>query len=77
MFGQKKAKGLKIIIVGCSRVGETLVEELCNEGHDITIVDTDRDKVNEITGIYDIMGVVGNGASFGVQLDAGIKDANP
>ena len=76
MFGQKKAKGLKIIIVGCSRVGETLVEELCNEGHDITIVDTDRDKINEITGIYDIMGVVGNGASFGVQLEAGIKEAN-
>ena len=76
MFGQKKAKGLKIIIVGCSRVGETLIEELCNEGHDVTIVDTDRDKINEITGIYDIMGVVGNGASFGVQLEAGIKDAN-
>jgi trk system potassium uptake protein TrkA len=76
MFGQKKAKGLKIIIVGCSRVGETLIEELCSEGHDITIVDTDRDKINEITGIYDIMGVVGNGASFGVQLEAGIKEAN-
>ena len=76
MFGQKKTKGLKIIIVGCSRVGETLVEELTLEGHDITIVDKDRDKVNELTGIYDIMGVVGNGASFGVQLEAGIKDAN-
>lgn len=76
MFGQKKAKGLKIIIVGCSRVGETLIEELSLEGHDITIVDKDRDKVNELTGIYDIMGVVGNGASFGVQLEAGIKDAN-
>lgn len=76
MFHQKKAKGLNIIIVGCSRVGTTLVEELSLEGHDITIVDKDRDKVNEITGLYDIMGVVGNGASFGVQVEAGIKDAN-
>ena len=76
MFGQKKAKGLKIIIVGCSRVGETLIEELSLEGHDITIVDKDREKVSEITSLYDIMGVVGNGASFGVQLEAGIKDAN-
>ncbi len=76
MFHQKKAKGLNIIIVGCSRVGKTLVEELSAEGHDITIVDKDRDKVNEITGMYDIMGVVGNGASFGVQVEAGIKEAN-
>ena len=76
MFGQKKTKGLKIIIVGCSRVGETLIEELALEGHDITIVDKDREKVSEITSLYDIMGVVGNGASFGVQLEAGIKDAN-
>ncbi|MBR1763501.1 MAG: Trk system potassium transporter TrkA [Eubacterium sp.] len=76
MFHQKKAKGLNIIIVGCSRVGKTLVEELSAEGHDITIVDKDRDKINEITGMYDIMGVVGNGASFGVQVEAGIKEAN-
>ena len=76
MFRQKKAKGLNIIIVGCSRVGLTLVEQLSAEGHDITIVDKDREKVNEITGMFDIMGVVGNGASFGVQVEAGIKDAN-
>ena len=76
MFHQKKTKGLNIIIVGCSRVGLTLVEQLSAEGHDITIVDTDRSKINEVTSLYDIMGVVGNGASFGVQLDAGIKEAN-
>lgn len=76
MFGQKKAKGLNIIIVGCGRVGATLVEELSAEGHDITVIDKDREKIEEITNLYDIMGIVGNGASFGIQIDAGIKDAN-
>ena len=73
---KKKTKGLKIIIVGCGRVGLTLVEQLSAEGHDITIIDKDAKTVGEICDLYDIMGVVGNGASFGVQIDAGIKDAN-
>ena len=77
MFGQKKnTKGLNIIIVGCGRVGATLVEQLTEEGHDITIIDKDAKRVNELCDLYDIMGVVGNGASFGVQIDAGIKDSN-
>ena len=76
MFGQKKPKGLNIIIVGCGRVGSTLVEQLSAEGHDITIIDTDAAKVKEISDLYDVMGIVGNGASFGVQIEAGIKEAN-
>lgn len=76
MSSQKKANGLNIIIVGCGRVGATLVEQLSAEGHDITIVDKNAEKVKEITDQYDIMGVVGNGASFGVQIEAGIKEAD-
>ena len=77
MFGQKKkAEGLRIIIVGCGRVGSTLVEQLSEVGHDITIIDKNAKRVSELCDLYDIMGIVGNGASFGVQIDAGIKDAN-
>ena len=76
MFGQKKPKGLNIIIVGLGRVGSTLVEQLSAEGHDITIIDKDHNRVKEIADLYDVMGIAGNGASFGVQMEAGIKDAN-
>ena len=34
-----KNKGLSIIIVGCGKVGTTLVEQLSREGHDITVID--------------------------------------
>lgn len=76
MFGRKKAKGLNIIIVGCGRVGTTLVERLSAEGHDITIIDKKADALTELTNLYDVMGVVGNGASFTVQKEAGITEAN-
>lgn len=78
LFSRKEAssKGLKIIIVGCGSVGKTLVEQLIAENHDITVVDKNSSKVAEITNIYDVLGVVGNGSSFTVQKDAGIKDAD-
>ena len=69
-------KGLKIIIVGCGKVGTTLVEQLSKEGHDIIIIDKNAKKVQEIANMYDIMGIVGNGASYSVQMEAGIENAD-
>ena len=71
-----KSKGLSIIIVGCGKVGITLVEQLSREGHDITVIDKDRALVEYMSGTYDVMGVVGNGASYSTQREAGIKDAD-
>lgn len=68
--------GLKIVIIGCGKVGQTLVEQLSNEGHDITIVDTVSSKVQQISNLFDVMGVIGNGASLEVQKDAGIPEAD-
>ena len=40
MFKSKKnTNGLNIIIVGCGKVGLTLIEQLTKEGHDITVID--------------------------------------
>ena len=69
-------KGLKIIIVGCGKVGSTLVEQLVLEGHDITVIDKDIEKVAELTNLYDIMGLEGNGASYSVQIEAGIENTD-
>lgn len=70
------SKRLNIIIVGCGQVGSTLVAELSSEGHDITVIDKKPQVVQELTNHYDVMGLVGNGASFGTQIEAGIKSAN-
>lgn len=78
MFKKKNPvkEGLTIIIVGCGKVGATLVEQLSKEGHDITIIDKDASKVQEIANYYDIMGLAGNGASYSVQIEAGIKNTD-
>jgi len=72
----KKIQGLKIIIVGCGKVGTTLVERLSKENHDITVVDIDPQIVQRVAGTYDVMGIPGNGASYNVQIDAGIENAD-
>lgn len=69
-------QGLRIIIVGCGKVGATLIEQLTREGHDITIIDQNPYKVQEITNQYDIMGLTGNGASYNVQIEAGIENTD-
>ena len=77
MFGHNNDKdGLNIIIVGCGKVGSALVEQLSKEGHYITIIDKNPEKIQSLTNLYDIMGIVGNGASYSVQMEAGIEDAD-
>lgn len=76
-MSQKRDKqGLKIIIVGAGNVGSTLVEQLAHEGHDITIIDIVARKIQTITDNYDVMGIVGNGASYSVLMEAGIEQAD-
>jgi len=67
---------MQIIVVGCGKVGATLAEQLSNETHDITIVDTNAEKVQKLANAYDVMGVVGNGASYSTLMEAGIEVAD-
>ena len=47
-------QGLKIIIIGCGKVGRTLVEQLSQEGHDITIIDKNRERISQLANLYDV-----------------------
>ncbi len=67
---------MQIIIVGCGNVGATLTEQLSQEGHNITVIDMDAQRAESVANRFDVMGVVGNGASFNVQNEAGIEDAD-
>lgn len=73
---KKETPGLNIIIVGAGKVGYNLVEHLSHEGHDITIIDQNPARIQDITNLYDIMGLVGNGASYTTQKEAGIEGAD-
>ena len=78
MFQSKNTthRGLNIIIVGYGKVGSALIEQLSQEGHDITLIDTNSEKIQAATNLYDIMGITGNGASYSVQMEAGVEGAD-
>ena len=67
---------MKVIIVGCGKVGSSLAEELSNENHELTIIDTDQVRLHRTTDSIDAMGIVGDGVDYKVLLDAGIQEAD-
>ncbi len=62
---------MKVIIVGCGKVGENLTQLLSREGHDVTVVDSDANLVENIVNEYDVQGVCDNGVSADVLSEAG------
>ena len=67
---------MKIIIVGCGRVGRTIARQLEKEGHSITVIDTDGEALQAIAGTQNIMALEGNGATFSTLTDAGVADCD-
>ena len=67
---------MNIIIVGCGKVGCTLVEALSSENHDIVVIDSRPEKVSALTDTVDVMGIVGNGVSHTTLKQAGIETAD-
>ena len=67
---------MNIIIVGCGKVGSTLAEQLCNEEHQVVVIDTNSDKIQQLSEDLDLLGITGNGSSIGVLSEAGVKEAD-
>ena len=67
---------MKIVIIGVGTVGETILKNLSNERHTITIIDEDKDIVENLIEKYDVSGIVGNGACMDIQTEANMKDAD-
>ena len=67
---------MKIIIIGLGTIGKTILKSLSGEGHTITIIDQDKDKIESLIEKYDVYGVVGNGACMDIQREAHAEDAD-
>ena len=67
---------MKIIIVGCGKIGSTIARELNDEGHHIVVIDKNPQAVENLTGSIDMMGITGNGASFEILQEAEIENAD-
>lgn len=67
---------MKIIIVGCGKVGSDIASKLAKEKHDIVLIDLKEEVVNTLSNEYDALGLVGNGASFSILKQAGVEDSD-
>ncbi len=67
---------MHIVIVGGGKVGNTLVEQLSKEGHDIVLIDTNSKVVNKNINTFDCIGFVGNGATYDIQVEAGVEETD-
>lgn len=67
---------MKIIILGAGQVGGTLAEHLASEANDITVVDTDPDRLRALGDRLDIRTIQGRGSFPTVLRQAGADDAD-
>lgn len=65
---------MKIIILGAGRVGQAVADSLVLERNDITVIDTDKERLRELESRYDLRGVLGNGTDPTVLAEAGAQD---
>lgn len=67
---------MKAIIVGGGKVGFSLASSLCQEGHDVTVIDTDRSRLDLMEEHLNISTVHGNAARLETlaQADAAHTD---
>lgn len=67
---------MKIVIVGCGKIGTALIESLIAEGHDVVAVDKSPAVLAEITNTYDVMTACGNGTDWDLLVEVGIESAD-
>lgn len=67
---------MQIVIIGNGVVGDTLIASICEEGHNVTVIDENPALIDEVVNKYDVFGIVGNGASVEVQRQAGVKECD-
>lgn len=67
---------MNIVIIGLGNIGKTILHNLADDDHTITIIDENKSTVEDLIERYDVQGVVGNGACLDIQKEAGMADAD-
>jgi trk system potassium uptake protein TrkA len=67
---------MRVLIMGCGRVGAGLATQLANEGHDVTILDTDAFAFQRLLPEFSGRRLVGSGTDDRMLIEAGIREAD-
>jgi trk system potassium uptake protein TrkA len=61
MASEAKSETMKIVILGCGRVGSTLAKQMSGEGHDVTVLDQTSDAFRRLGPKFRGQRLVGSG----------------
>ena len=67
---------MKVIIMGCGRVGAQLAGLLDADGHEVTLLDTDAYSFRRLAPTFGGTALIGNGIDEEAQKRAGIEEAD-
>ncbi|MGN0452789.1 MAG: Trk system potassium transporter TrkA [Ruminococcus sp.] len=67
---------MKVIVVGCGKIGKAVIVALVEEGHDVVAIDNSAEVIENITNQIDIMGVCGSGTDCDTLNEAGVGKAD-
>jgi trk system potassium uptake protein len=67
---------MKVIIVGCGRVGALLATNLAAKGHAVTVIDPNAESFNRLPPEFNGRTVLGSGIDMDVQARAGVEHAD-
>jgi trk system potassium uptake protein TrkA len=67
---------MKVVIMGCGRVGAQLAGLLDTDGHSVTILDTDVYSFRRLPPTFSGTALVGNGLNEDLLKKAGIEEAD-
>ena len=71
-----RRRALKIVILGCGRVGSTLATMLDQGGHEVSVIDFSSDAFQRLSPDFRGETIQGNGVDEEILTRAGIKDAD-
>lgn len=67
---------MKIVLVGCGKIGKTIIASLVRENHDITAIDLNPKVVESVTNQYDVMTLCGNATEYTILREAEVGKAD-
>lgn len=67
---------MRIVIVGCGRVGARIASILDHNGHEVSVVDSDQHAFRRLSPSFGGQTVIGTGIDEDVLRNAGIEDAH-
>lgn len=63
---------MRVIVVGCGKIGRAILESMQEERHDILAIDSNPDVIEQIANTFDVMAICGNATSREMLLSAGV-----